>query len=114
MMCRQSYQWRYKEQQEAIAPSGRTGWEDECHLSEPSCNPRRGGYLARELAVKEYQPLLKRRDVEERAQPFSPASSNPLHMAFLLPKSKRIHSARDSDHWSLTFRTQPGKDWDLG
>lgn len=52
------------------------------------------------------------RDVEERAQPFSPASSNPLHMAFLLPKSKRIHLARDSDHWSLTFRPQQGKDWE--
>lgn len=63
--------------------------------------------------VKE-EGLKSFRDVEERAQPFSPASSNPLHMAFLLPKSKRIHSARDSDHWSLTFRTQPGKDWDLG
>lgn len=38
---------------EAIAPSGRKGWEDDFLLSEPSCNPRRGGYLARELAVKE-------------------------------------------------------------
>lgn len=132
MMCRQSYQWRYKEQQEAIVPSGRKGWEDECHLSEPSCNPRREGYLARELAVKEYhtaimwrngiptivkdESLKSFRDEEERAQSFSPASTNPLHMTFLLLKSKRIHSARDSDHWSLTFRPQQGKDWerDLG
>lgn len=116
MMCGQSYQWRYKEQQEAIAPSARKGWEDDFLLSEPSCNPRRGGYLARELAVKEFEPFVKDeglkslRDVEARAQPFSPASSNPLHMACILLKSKKIHSASDSDHWSLTFRLQQGKD----
>lgn len=50
---------QHTEQEEAIASPGWKGWEEGFFLTEQSCNPRRGGYLARELVAGRILLLLK-------------------------------------------------------
>lgn len=101
MICGQRYKGRYVEQQEAIAPSGWKGWEDGFLLPQPSYNPEEEStwpesWLWRNTTIVKDEGLKSHWDEEERIQPFSLASSHPLHIAFLWSKLQRIHSTKYS------------------